>query len=63
MQVGWKTIQDYYTFMWVPTPNSEELTKQQEVLFKGREKILSQPLEASRTIFVFVLNGLPLILY
>lgn len=47
--------------MWVPVPGPEELTTQQEVLFKGMEKILGQPLEASRTVLVFVLNRLPLI--
>lgn len=38
MQVGWETIKDYYTYMWVPMPSPEELTTQQEVLFKGMEK-------------------------
>ncbi|XP_041519973.1 calcium-binding and coiled-coil domain-containing protein 2-like [Microtus oregoni] len=34
-KVGWETIKDYYTYMWVPVPSPEELTAQQEVLFKA----------------------------
>ncbi|XP_075797905.1 calcium-binding and coiled-coil domain-containing protein 2 [Microtus pennsylvanicus] len=34
-KVGWETIKDYYTYVWVPMPSPEELTTQQEVLFKA----------------------------